>query len=94
MSLNYFSNGTVADGTNVTSYINQSSLISAIQSDYLDSYLDATNQFWICFLVTRRYSRNLAKNKDKGSRHGWSPIFPQQKSNRFWGRFDSQLIIF
>jgi hypothetical protein len=44
MSLNYFSNGTVADGTNVTSYINQSNLISAIQSDYSDPFLVATNQ--------------------------------------------------
>ena len=43
VSLNYFSNGTVADGTNVTSFINSYSLISAIQSDYSDPYLDATS---------------------------------------------------
>jgi hypothetical protein len=43
-TLNYFSNGAVADGTNVTSYINQSNLILAVQSDYSDPFLDATNQ--------------------------------------------------
>ena len=44
MSTSYFDQTSVADGTNVTSFINQPNLISAIQSDYPDSYLDATNQ--------------------------------------------------
>lgn len=42
MSLNYFSDSSKADGTYVTSYINKSELVTAIQNDSTDSYFDET----------------------------------------------------
>lgn len=44
MSLNYFSDSTVGDGTYVNSYINISNLVTAIQNDSTDTYFDSTSE--------------------------------------------------
>lgn len=43
-SMSFFSDSTVADGTNVVSYINKTILVNAIQSDSSDNYFDSTDK--------------------------------------------------
>jgi len=42
--ISYFSQGSVADGTMVTSYINRDELVTAIQADSSDTYFDTTDE--------------------------------------------------
>ena len=44
MSLSYFDSTAVADGTNVTSNIDLTALVSAIQSASPDTYFDSTDE--------------------------------------------------
>jgi len=53
MSISYFNQGSVADGTGVISYIHKADIVSAIQADSPDTYLDSTSELNKVFVYYR-----------------------------------------
>jgi hypothetical protein len=70
MAINFFNTATVADGTAVTSTVNISELVSAIQTKGADPYFDTTSEIGMVFVYyTHEDGRQEKKVVHNSSTH-------------------------
>ena len=85
MSLNYFSDATVSDGTYVTSTLDTSALVSAIQAYSPDTYFDATSKIGEVFVYyTHEDNRQVKRIIHDATAHQGSVYWSTNARDGTW----------